>query len=163
MILFETLQQLKKIRPDATFSENSKRAILATTRAEAPAPVWSIPFAIRRIIEGGVAVALTGFFILLITGALSGSPLAPVQYSAIDPQSLHAEAQAIDIQIQLANLNYNPPAAESTLPTIGAVKTGGIKITTPATPTLGNTGIESSSTASSTVIGIDQTLKALSN
>lgn len=119
MNLFEILKQFKHIGPYPEFKETSRRAILAVE----PTPQWTARLTFLRLIETGVAVALTGFFVLLITGALSGSKIAPVQYSAIDPQSLRAEAQAIDIQIQLASLNYAESSAESTVQ-IAGVKPG---------------------------------------
>jgi hypothetical protein len=105
MNLFETLKQFKKIEPRADFSERSKREILLSPQGE--------PFVRRRIfsflhvLETGVAVALAGLFILILTGSFSGTnSIAPIQYSVIDPAGLHAEAQAIDMQIQLADINY---------------------------------------------------------
>ena len=157
MNLLETLKQFKNIHPDATFSETSKRAILATMPAAAP---WSARRVLFAILETGVAVTLTGFFILLVMGGLSGSKLAPVQYSAIDPQGLRAEAQAIDIQIQLANLNYSESSPESTVAITGsAVKTGAsIK---PSLPEAGTTG--GATTTTTSTLTIDQALQKLSN
>ena len=123
MNLFEILKQFKTITPDPTFSEISKRAILAMNQpVDARTSFWSARRTLLRIIETGMAVALTGFFVVLITGGLSNSNLTPIQYGALDPQSLRAEAQAIDIQIQLANLNYPAQAAESTAAVVGSSK-----------------------------------------
>lgn len=122
MNLFELLKQFKAIEPDSTYTAISKRALLAQQpMAATPVTVRSYFGAQRtflRIIETGAAVALTGFFVLLLTGALSGSKIVP-QYAAVDTGALRAEAEAIDIQIQLANLNYASPAAESTMQIAG--------------------------------------------
>lgn len=152
MNLFELLKQLKAIQPDPTFSDNSKRVIFATMPAESRRSIWSAHRTLLRIIETGVAVALTGFFILLLTGALSGSRLAPVEYSAIDPQNLRAEAQAIDIQIQLANLNYGASLAESTVQIAGvkpSARSAAIAIAPPA-PQGTRASAEATTTATST-------------
>lgn len=160
MNLFDILKQFKNIEPDPVFKENSKRAILAsesmasaTHRSRAQRTIW-------KVIEIGAAVALIGFFVLLITGTFSTSKFAPVQYSAIDPQSLRAEAQAIDIQIQLANLNYSEPSAESTMQVAG-VKPKGAKVAPSFTPSsTAESGAIATSSASS-MVSIDQALKSL--
>ncbi len=158
MNLLETLKQLKKIQPDPAFTENAKRAILAREPLSPMGHGWSAQRTIWKIIETGAAVALTGFFILLITGALSGSSIAPVQYSAIDPQSLRAEAQAIDMQIQLANLNYGELTAESTAKTAGAKQGTAVKAAAPAVSAAGT-----ASTTATTTVSIDQALQSLAN
>lgn len=164
MNLLEILKQFKNIAPDPAFTATSKRAILA----QEPAPAirgWSAQRSLWRIIEVGAAVALTGFFVLLITGAFSGTGITP-QYSAIDPQGLRAEAQAIDIQIQLANLNYNEAAAQSTMQIAGVkpAGSGGGKTTspTPAATAPNGATATATSTASSATVSIDQILQSLS-
>lgn len=152
MNLFHILKQLKHIEPDPAFSATSKRAILAMAPKAEP---WTVRRTILTVLETGVAVALTGFFIILITGGLSGSKLAPVQYSAIDPQSLRAEAQAVDIQIELANLSYTEPSAESTAPVAG------IKVSPPKKHVASPSAEATSSTTST--ISLDQALERLAN
>ena len=106
MNLFETLKQFKNISSDPAYREKSKRAILATL----PREPWSMWRLVTRITETGIAVALAVFFILIIAGRFPSIPyVAPVQFSVIDPQTLRAEAQAVDIQIQLANVAYQQP------------------------------------------------------
>jgi len=157
MNLLELLKQFKAISPDPAFKEQSKRAILAT---EPAAPVWTPRRMFFRVVETGVAVALTGFFIFLIMGGFSGSTISPVQYAALDPASLHAEAQAIDMQIQLAQLNYNEVAAAESTAQAGTV--------TAAPKTMGLMAITSSTSsttlpaASTSTVTIDQALESLS-
>ena len=156
MDLFEILKQFKIIKPDEAFAEKSKRAILASLPIENKGMMdfFKAKHFVFRIVETGAALSLAGLFIVLITGGFSGSSISPVQFSAIDPQTLHAEAQAIDAQIQLASLNYSEPAlvAESTQKLAVAVsqKSG--------------TATASSTNASSSVlsVSIDQALEALS-
>lgn len=159
MKLFETLESFKYIVPDPAYTETSKRAILAAQPIEMP--TWSFRRTIFRIMETTVAVALTGFFIFILAGGLSGSKFAPVQYSAIDPKALHAEAEAIDIQIKIANVAYENPAiaAESTAPTATSASK---KPTAAKVPSIAATS-ESTSTASSTEpVTIDAALQSLS-
>jgi hypothetical protein len=164
MNLFETLKQFKNITPDSNFSATSKRAILATQPAT---PLWTARRTILRLLETGVAVALTGFFVLLVTGAFSGSKLEPVQYSAIDPQSLHAEADAIDMQIQLANLNYSEASAESTVSAPGNTKNPAkiapLITVSPLSTSTGSTAPSVGTSTATTTLSIDQALQGLSN
>ncbi len=161
MNLFELLEQFKHIEPDAAFSASSKRAILAQAELKES---LAAPRLLLRILEAGAAVALTGFFILILSGALSTSKFAPAQLSAIDPQSIRAEAQAIDIQIRLANVTYqggsNP---ESTVSSAHPALIAG-------SPSEGASGAAaaSSSTASgnatssaTSTVSIDQALQSL--
>jgi hypothetical protein len=169
MNIFDIFKQFKTIKPDPQFSEKSKRIILASPQ-NAPSKTGSI-FVFLHAIETGAAFVLVGFFVLLMTGAFSGVKyLAPVQYSVIDPAGLHAEADAIDMQIQLANVTYLEvtSTAESTTPSasspevalrsIIANTTGGSATTTTSTLL---TDDEGSSTSSSS-ISIDEALQKLS-
>lgn len=161
MNLFEQLKQFKAIEPDAAFSASSKRAILAQAELKEALTTKRIIF---NIFEAGAAVALTGFFILVLTGALSNSRLAPVQFSAIDPQGIRAEAQAIDIQIELANVTYQSgSSAESTVSSIKPTK-GDLPVpTAPKTAALTTpsaTGTDASNSTST--VSIDQALQSLS-
>jgi len=103
MNLLEILKQFKNITPDPANKEKSKRGILAMTPRE-PMSAWRI---IAGIFETGIAAALAVFFILVITGQFSNAPyVSPVKFSVINPETLNAEAQAVDIQIQLAQVAY---------------------------------------------------------
>lgn len=177
MNLSDIFKQFRNIRPDAGYAEKSKRVILASPQ-ESPSAVRGWGFALRgqglmvflHSLETGVALVLAGFFILLATGSFSGNKyLAPVQYSVIDPNGLHAEAQAIDIQIQLASLDYSVVTSTSESTTAlsagnitAAARALAIKGTgTASTPSATSTAGVSSSTAP-VAISVDQTLKALS-
>jgi len=166
MNLFETLKHFKTIEPDPVFREKSKRAILTTHQK------MGIGFGILQFLETGVAVVLTGFFILLITGGFAGQQLlAPVQYSVIDPQGLRAEAQAIDMQIELANVNYAEVTATTTVgttaestPPLAPVKSL-VPLMVAASSSVSSSlasGAPASSTDSSSTLSIDQALEQLS-
>ena len=154
MNLFETLKQMKQLVPDEQYVAKSKRAILAT--AQAP---QKNRFVLWRVLETGAAVVLGGFFIMLITGGFSGS--SPVQYSVIDTQGLNAEAQAIDIQIQLANFAY--PQSTSTAANVKPSRTGNAAAVRPMA--VSGTALPATNTASGTpssTLSIDDALQALS-
>ena len=165
MNLSEILKQFKMIESDPAYREKSRRAILAMPQAQT-----GIRFGVLRFLETGVALVLGGFFILLITGGIVGEQLSPVQYSVVDPQGLRAEAQAVDLQIQLANIKYDEvatgmsvatSAAESTPAILGPSRITAPKQPAPSAATSTPAGTEATSTSSST-LSIDQALEELS-
>ena len=119
MNLFEILQELKKIEPDPAFSENSRRMVLMSAPAERLSP--------RRILARSLAaagsLAMAGALIFIIAGGLSATNLAP-QFSSIDPMALRAEAEAIDMQINLLNVNYAEVTASTEPVALMGSKTG---------------------------------------
>ena len=154
MNLLETLGKLKTIQPDQNFSENSRRAVLASIPFE--------PISSRRIFARFVAatgsLVLAGALIFIIAGGLSTTDLAP-QFSSIDLTSLRAEAQAIDTQIELLNVNYTESAA-STEPTPLA-----LKIEQPLIMNSSSSSVVMAPAPSSTptsTISVDEILKGLS-
>jgi hypothetical protein len=54
------------------------------------------------------------FVILLVGGFSTWKFLSPLHVESLDPAGLRAEAHAIDIQIQLADIAYPEPQAETT-------------------------------------------------
>jgi hypothetical protein len=171
MKLYDLLKQFKNIEPDAEFTRRSRTEILLSPQNERR--TMRGVFAFLHVLETSAAVALAGFFLLILTGSFSPtSSIAPIQYSVIDPQGLHAEAQAIDMQIQLADIEY--PQVTSTAMTgsaapspaalskvfaaaLGAGATS--SVSTPASTVVATT---STSTASTT-LSVDQALKQLSH
>ncbi len=152
MKLFETLKQFKNLGPDADYAARSKRAILAMPQREPR------KYLVRSIFEAGIAVALAGFFVLLITNGFSStSYLTPVEHSVIDSQVLTAEAQAVDIQIKLANLTYDQSQSSSSSATTQHPATA---TTLKAKSILGTAGTTTTSTETSTV-SLDDALTRL--
>jgi hypothetical protein len=172
MELFELLKEFKKIEPAAASKETSKRAILATMPRERLG-VWRT---VAGVFETAIAVGLVAFFIFVIVGGqFPGSsyvaPVSPAQFSVINPETLKAEAQAVDIQIQLAKVAYTEAtttAADESTQQIVA-ETAPAKISPAAVPAAESTVASStaatantsSSTASSTNVSLDQTLEGL--
>jgi hypothetical protein len=115
-------------------------------------------------------VALVGFFILILTGSFSPTrSIAPIQYAVIDPTGLHAEAQAIDMQIQLANIEYPQvtttaaatPATSAALTKAFAAVLGISKASSSTAVTSTMDASTSAPTASTTPLSVDQALQQL--
>jgi hypothetical protein len=170
MKLSEVLKQFKNIEPDNGFTERSRREILLSPRSDQR--TMRGVFAFLHVLETGAAVVLAGFFILILTGSFPGTKsIAPIQYSVIDPQGLHAEAQAIDMQIQLANINYpqvtSTPSGASNVPSPAVLRTAFSRAlvaqstSSVSISTLPGAG-EATTSVSSTSLSIDQALEKLS-
>ncbi len=111
MDIIELLKQFKKIEPGKEYAKQSRHSILSLKQKERQT-FWQI---FARSAKVGTALAFSGLLIFMILGGFSAwKMLSPLQISNLDPASLKAEAQAIDMQIQLANLNYENNAAGKT-------------------------------------------------
>lgn len=170
MKLSDILKPFKNIQPDADFSRRSRAEVLLSPQNERRT-VRGI-FVFLHIIETGAAVALAGFFILVLTGSFSPTnSIAPIQYAVIDPAGLHAEAQAIDMQIQLADVVYPQvtstvtatPAASAALTKAFAAALSATKLSSStATATSSRETSTSSAPATSTSpLSVDQALQQL--
>lgn len=105
MDLFKNLKKLQKIEPDADYAAKSKQIILSTEQKLLPAPaIWQV---IRQTLESGLSVVVVSILLILLLGGFSIFKfLTPFQAQNFDQFNLIAEAQNIDIQIQLADLQY---------------------------------------------------------
>ena len=82
----DILKQFKRIEADPTYTDYSRRAILASAQLEK----LTVRAILMRVFEGAGSVALVGLLIFAIAGGFSGSKyLSPVQFSGIDPAALH--------------------------------------------------------------------------
>jgi len=170
MNLLETLQRFKNIESDPASRERSKRAILAQLPHERGLR-WNVRRTLVAVFQTGIGVALTVFFILIIVGKFPGqSSVDPIQLSVINPETLRAEAQAVDMQIQLAQIDYEIASTtpESTAPTTAALtaKKPMMTILTTASDTASSTSpagtsASSSGTAASSTLSVDQALQEL--
>lgn len=107
------LQKIKMIAPDQDYTARSRMCILAEPRVEQEAPAGRV-FGVRQVIFGifnsGSAIVLTAALLLLVAGGFSFLKFfAPATTAFLDPAGLRAEAQAIDIQVQLADIVYREP------------------------------------------------------
>jgi len=97
----EFIQKLKEILPGREYAESSKRAIFAVEQY----PKWSFMGSLTESLSTGVAIVLAGALLIMVMGGFSS--LSPFNLKSLDPAGLKAEAEAIDIQIRLSNLDYN--------------------------------------------------------
>lgn len=170
MKLSDTLKQFKNIQPDEGFARRSRAEILLAPQVEHR--TMRGVFAFLHVIEAGAAVALAGFFILILTGSFSPTrSIAPIQYAVIDPAGLHAEAQAIDMQIQLADIQYPQvtstsvvtPAASVALTKAFAAALSAASSSSGAAAATSTPAASSSSTSTATTsLSVDQALQQLS-
>jgi hypothetical protein len=164
MDLFENFKRIRDIKPDEEYSKRSRAMILSSPQK--PRLTWK-DF-ITRNFRIGSAVALTGVLVALIwAGFFALNRVAPTGLASLDPAGLQAEAQAVDIQLQLAKLNYQESSTKensgiASRSAGGAGKSGPQVMSMLSVP---SAATEDSSTTSSstTVIGIDQALDELSN
>jgi hypothetical protein len=163
MNLLETLKQLKNIQADSSYVEKSRRIVLASPRHE---PL-SARMIFVRILETAGSLALVGVFIFAVAGGLSSSRyFSPVSFQGIDPAALHAEADAIDMQINIANLNYSQSVnvGESTAMTTPVVHAheSATSTSTPVVLQSTSTPVVSGATStSSTALSVNEALQQL--
>jgi len=100
----EILSQLKTIRPDRHYTEQSKRLILATTKPSNSYLQGSVlevfRFSFATVASAALIVVILGGFHYLETRPL------PLKLTGLDPRTLHAEADELAIDISLAELDY---------------------------------------------------------
>lgn len=128
--IFTLLKRLTTIEPDRYFSEASRRAVLS----RAPQEPKTITFWAKYAFRLGSSVAVIAAALFLVVGGFSlARRFTPLGFSSLDPAGLRAEAQAIDIQVSLTDLNYSDqvsrtaPQGESTsafAPKVAPVKPG---------------------------------------
>lgn len=133
--LFQQLKKLRRIEAHADVIKRSREFILTSRQSSTHeaavfvnAPdatsrqisVWDI---ILKNFEFGASVALAGALILMIFGGFSAWKLfSPLQLRNLDASGIKAEAQALDIQIQLTKLSYDE-ISDTARPTVSASET----------------------------------------
>jgi len=92
---------------------NSRRLIIGEEAPyRASFPVFTMRGFLANLAKSGSAIALSAALLFLLVGSFSlWRIFVPQGTALIDPAGLRAEAQAIDIQIELSNLAYHEPAA----------------------------------------------------
>ena len=105
--IFKQLKKLQMIEPDKQSTERLRALIIATEKSIRTKRIsmWDV---ILKNVEIGASFALAGILIITILGGFSAWRfLSPLKLSNLDTTGLKAEAQAVDIQIQLTNLDYD--------------------------------------------------------
>lgn len=108
MKLEDFIKTVKSIEPDRDYSSFSRRAILATNPIMPAKTFWQV---MSNSFQFGSAVALTGVLMVLFLGGFSTWKfLSPFKLASLNTSDLRAEAQAIDVQLELAKIQYAEPA-----------------------------------------------------
>ena len=170
--LLNTIKKFQLLKPDSAYTKRSRETILA------PRLRWFNVFGdwVLQKVQTGAAVALAGFCLFIIfAGARIWQPFSPLNATNLDLSNLKAEAQAIDIQINLANLRYseppqqlnplvNPPAAAEPIRAMTATtSTEGITAATIEVPTSSPAQEPSYPVSSTTIpLTIDEALEMIS-
>ena len=110
MGLQDLLRQLRKIEPNRDYTAYSRQHIVGTPFV---IPQITHPRAfhfLSELLQSGAALALTGVAMLLLIGTFTMSNIFSSSVVAnLDPVGLKAEAQAVDIQLQLTDISYIEP------------------------------------------------------
>ncbi len=143
----EILKKLKEIAPERYYTERSRAQILSTEQPRRLSP-WKI---FAESLEAGSAMVLAGALLILILGGFSG--INVLNIASLNPTSLKAEADAIDMQIELTDLSYQSfaRAAASGKEVVSAMSAFSLMSLE-----------DGATTTTSTVVGIDDALRALS-
>jgi hypothetical protein len=153
------LNKFHKIKPDAEYARRSRTLILMETPKEVG---WMrrASMVLAGALESGSAIALTGALLFLALGGASIIRLVE-NNGGLSAADLRAEAQAIDIQIQLTDLHYNAMPADAGA---HALPKKNFKIAGfgSATGTVTSTAAASTSSAPSAEESIDDALDQLS-
>jgi hypothetical protein len=111
------LKQLKHLKPDEAYTLRSRNVILETLPAD-EVPVLTPWRVFTHSLQFGSSIAMVGIFLILVFGGFSTwSFLSPFRLTSLDPASLRAEAEAVDIQLEIANIRYAPVAKTAPSPT----------------------------------------------
>ena len=158
--IIKQLKKLQGIEADKRFTEQSRVLIIGARKQKS---IWGV---ILKNVELGTSFAIAGILVITILGGFSAWRfLSPLKLSNLDTTGLKAEAQAVDIQIQLTNLRYDEiaGAVESTTPSAES-KNAPVKIWAGNTSRgqQKETGTLATSSPSSEVLSIDEALEKLS-
>jgi len=104
MDLITLLKKLKEVEPDRAYTERSRQLIFDIQQA--PKKSWG-SFA-RFVFESFQYASATALVLLLVVIVLGGITLGnrTSRLPGLDLTNLRAEANAIDVQIELMSLNY---------------------------------------------------------
>lgn len=150
----EILKQLRKITPDSGYSARAKEHILMS--APLPAQSGRLRSFAAFFSEHKLRVAMIAMVLVLFVGGFSVIQLLnPFKASPLDPSRLKVEAQAIDIQLQIANVGYEAPAN-------GPESTQAMSRPSRVSRSSAKSGAANTAATSSPDVGIDEALDLLS-
>ncbi len=107
--LLKILKSLKSISPDTEFLSRSRNLILSTSQKQTGG--WFIfRGSVMQSIKLGAAMTLASALLFIILGGVSFfnvRNLSPVMLSSINEENIAAEADKLDFNIQLGQLEYD--------------------------------------------------------
>jgi len=107
MELIELLKKLRAIKADSGYTKESRAFILNSGKHENANLMFFAKEIISGVFRSGWSIALTAVLLLLTIGSFSVlKVLYPITTAVVDVTGLKAEAQAIDAQIELTNVEY---------------------------------------------------------
>jgi hypothetical protein len=102
--IIRQLKRLQSIAPDPDYTRRSRSLLVAAPVTQKPLSPWRV---LVTSFQFGSAVALTAALLVIVLAGFSAwKILPPFRLGSLDPASLRAEAEAVDIQIKLTNLAY---------------------------------------------------------
>jgi len=115
--LNEIFKKIRNINPDPDYVRKSRFLILESKPLKATG-FWSFVF---HNLQFGSVVAVTAALVLLILGGFSVlNFLSPFRLTSLDTISLRAEADAIDLQVEIADLSYDE-TVRTVIPSAGTI------------------------------------------
>lgn len=161
MDIFSLIKKLHDITPDPEYTDRSKRAILGLP-FEAPRERVTVGRFILNTLQFGSAIALASFLIMLVFGGFSiGGIFEQFRMASLDPQSLRAEADAIDIQIKIAELSYTENTESTPMTLMAAPKVAPTPISPEVQEAAEALGLSAPQSSSSETVTIDSVLRTL--
>lgn len=106
------LKKLRVIKPEPDFSRRSRLLLLQ----EHPRPTLTTLINLREVLKFSIALSFTAALLIITLGSLTyvkKSPL-PLVVAGLDISALKAEAESLNIDISLSELEYN--SSSPTLP-----------------------------------------------
>lgn len=110
-IIFKIVKRLSTIKPREEYTTLSRSRLLA----QGVAPGMSFALFAKYIFRTGANMAVVAVALLIVFGGFSlARQFTPLGFSSLDPVGLEAEAEAIDIQVKLTDLNYKEEIQQKT-------------------------------------------------
>ncbi|MFH0890815.1 MAG: hypothetical protein V1856_02170 [Candidatus Liptonbacteria bacterium] len=165
MEIQDILKKFRQINPDADYTRRSRSLIVETPFVVSP-PLTSPWRAFVQSLQFGSAMVLVGATLILIVGGFSSWKfLSPFRTASLDIGALRAEAEAVNMQVELTDINYrenNPSSAPGSISTPVAVSAPAEKKT--ISPRVIDAAEQMGLTpaTSSDVLGIEESLQILS-
>ncbi len=109
MDLLSLLKKFKNIQADPSFVAETRRALLESPFPARRPSTWQI---LAQSLEFGSAIVLAGLLLVAVLGGVSAWRfLSPLKMDGLDPTALQAEAQAVDMQLELTRIHYSESAS----------------------------------------------------